>query len=124
MTKVSFGTKFRRRVWLGGKTNQVLHEAVCKAGVNIRDLWHRGRDVYFNGDLIATIEVDENYRFRVTYSGLANWSELESQEVSPWYSEGDRKTLGVFILIRVLILCIQDNKAVRNIDLKRSVEIA
>jgi hypothetical protein len=124
MTKQPFSTKFRRRVWLGGMTTQILHEAVCKARVNIRALRYRGRDVYFDGDLIATMEVDEDYRFRVIYSGLANWSELEMPEVSSWYCEDDRSMLGLLILVRVLILCIQTNKITQNIEHMGGVCIA
>ena len=124
MSKPMFGTKFRRQTWSGGMTTQILHEAVCNAGINIRDLRYRGRDVFFDGDLIATIDVDEDYRFRVTYSGLANWSELASSEVSSWYCEDNRVVLGLFILIRVLILCIQTNKTAQYIGLKHGVEIA
>jgi hypothetical protein len=124
MTKIPFGTQFRRQTWSGGSTIQILHEAVCKAGVNIRALRYRGSDVYFDGNLIATIDVDEDYRFRVTYSGLANWNELESPEVSRWYCEEDRSMLGLLILVRVLILCIQANKAVQYIGSKRSVAVA
>ena len=124
MTGTARGDAIRRAIWSGGMTIQILHEAVCKAGVNIRDLRYRGRDVYFDGNLIATIEMDENYRFRVTYSGLANWSELESPEVSPWYCEDERKTLGLHIMIRVINLCIQANKTTQYIGRKHGLCIA
>jgi hypothetical protein len=118
MNEIPFGTQFRRQMWSGGMTTQILHEAVSKAGAKIRSLRYRGRDVFFDGNLIATIDVDVDYRFRVTYSGLANWSELETPEVSPWYCEADRKMLGLFILIRALILCLQTSKRTQCIGPK------
>ena len=121
MTRRARGDAIRRTIWSSGMTTQILHEAVCKAGVNIRALRCRGSDVYFDGNLIATIEMDEDYRFRVTYSGSANWSELASLEVSSWYREDDRKMLGAFILLRVLILCIQENKTYHYIGQKHGV---